>query len=169
MIATLIPWRHGPVMVVGWGVLLVVFAAVSGWAPAYIALIAVATGLALGSGMESGRVSARLTRAEQRATALAVVAERERISRDLHDILGHSLTAISIKSELARRLVEVESRPGPGADRRGGGDRPAGPRRRPRHRVGDPRGAGGQRGGRRALGAGGGGNRGSAAVRGARR
>jgi two-component system sensor histidine kinase DesK len=62
----------------------------------------------MGGGIEAGRISARLTRAEQRASALAVVAERERISRDLHDILGHSLTAISIKSELARRLVEAD-------------------------------------------------------------
>ena len=68
--------------------------------PAYIALIAVGVGLATGGGMESGRI-APLDRAEQRVSALAVAAERERIGRDLHDILGHSLTAISIKSALA--------------------------------------------------------------------
>ena len=39
---------------------------------------------------------------------LAVAAERERIGRDLHDILGHSLTAISIKSGLAARLVDQD-------------------------------------------------------------
>jgi two-component system sensor histidine kinase DesK len=39
---------------------------------------------------------------------LAVAAERERIGRDLHDILGHSLTAISIKSGLAARLAETD-------------------------------------------------------------
>ncbi len=36
----------------------------------------------------------------------AVVAERERIGRDLHDILGHSLTTIAVKAGLARRLIE---------------------------------------------------------------
>ena len=46
-------------------------------------------------------------RAERRVSTLAVSAERERISRDLHDILGHSLTAISIKSELAGRLIDA--------------------------------------------------------------
>lgn len=33
-------------------------------------------------------------------------AERERIARDLHDILGHTLSVIILKSELAARLVE---------------------------------------------------------------
>ena len=32
--------------------------------------------------------------------------ERLRFSRDLHDLLGHSLSVIALKSELARRLVE---------------------------------------------------------------
>ena len=32
--------------------------------------------------------------------------ERERIARDLHDLLGHTLTVIAIKSELANRLLE---------------------------------------------------------------
>lgn len=36
---------------------------------------------------------------------LAKVAERERIARDLHDVLGHTLSLITLKSELARKLV----------------------------------------------------------------
>ena len=60
--------------------------------------------------IEAGRIGDRLHRAEQRVSALAVAAERERIGRDLHDILGHSLTAISIKSELAARLVDRDPR-----------------------------------------------------------
>lgn len=40
--------------------------------------------------------------------ALAVVAERERVARDVHDVLGHSLTAISVKAELASRMLEVD-------------------------------------------------------------
>lgn len=39
---------------------------------------------------------------------LALVAERERVARDVHDVLGHSLTALSIKAELASRLIEVD-------------------------------------------------------------
>jgi two-component system sensor histidine kinase DesK len=37
---------------------------------------------------------------------LAATAERERIGRDLHDLLGHTLSLVAVKSELARRLLE---------------------------------------------------------------
>ena len=37
---------------------------------------------------------------------LAAVAERERIGRDLHDLLGHTLSLVALKSDLAARLVE---------------------------------------------------------------
>ena len=39
---------------------------------------------------------------------LALAEERSRFARDLHDILGHSLTVITVKAELASRLVEVD-------------------------------------------------------------
>jgi two-component system, NarL family, sensor histidine kinase DesK len=39
---------------------------------------------------------------------LAKVAERERIARDMHDVLGHTLSLITLKSELARKLVDRE-------------------------------------------------------------
>lgn len=39
---------------------------------------------------------------------LAAIAERERIARDLHDILGHSLSSIALKSELASKLNHAE-------------------------------------------------------------
>lgn len=38
----------------------------------------------------------------------AMVTERERVARDVHDVLGHSLTALSVKAELAARLVDVD-------------------------------------------------------------
>lgn len=38
----------------------------------------------------------------------AVVAERERLARDVHDVLGHSLTVLTVKSELAERLVDLD-------------------------------------------------------------
>ena len=37
---------------------------------------------------------------------LAKVAERERIARDMHDLLGHTLSLITLKAELARKLVD---------------------------------------------------------------
>lgn len=39
---------------------------------------------------------------------LASEAERNRIARDLHDLLGHSLTAITVKAGLARRLAAAD-------------------------------------------------------------
>lgn len=38
----------------------------------------------------------------------AVEAERERFARDLHDLLGHSLSVIAIKAELAGRLLKLD-------------------------------------------------------------
>lgn len=39
---------------------------------------------------------------------LNLVAERERVARDVHDVLGHSLTVITMKSQLAERLVDAD-------------------------------------------------------------
>jgi len=109
VIVSLIPWRTARWLLLGWNVALGVLALAT-WnvAPAVIAAIGMFIGVATGLGIESGRMRGRLDRAEQRVSTLAVAAERERIARDLHDILGHSLTAISIKSGLAARLAEVD-------------------------------------------------------------
>jgi two-component system, NarL family, sensor histidine kinase DesK len=48
---------------------------------------------------------ANLRLAREEIDALARIAERERIARDLHDLLGHSLSIIALKSELADRLL----------------------------------------------------------------
>ena len=47
--------------------------------------------------------------AEQENASLAVENERSRFARDLHDILGHSLTVITVKAELAQRLLDQDS------------------------------------------------------------
>lgn len=36
---------------------------------------------------------------------LATIAERERIARDMHDLLGHSLSSLALKAELAEKLL----------------------------------------------------------------
>lgn len=63
--------------------------------------VAVATGLVRVS-IEQGE------RYTQVRDQLAVVDERERVARDVHDVLGHSLTVVTLKAELAERLVDLD-------------------------------------------------------------
>jgi two-component system sensor histidine kinase DesK len=51
------------------------------------------------------RLTNKLLAAQAESEHLAKVAERERIARDLHDLLGHTLSVIVLKSELASRLA----------------------------------------------------------------
>jgi two-component system sensor histidine kinase DesK len=53
------------------------------------------------------RRNLELVRVEQENASLAVENERTRLARDLHDILGHSLTVITVKAELAQRLMDT--------------------------------------------------------------
>lgn len=54
---------------------------------------------------EVSRGHARLRASQDEAQRLARTAERERIARDLHDVLGHTLSVITLKAELAAKLV----------------------------------------------------------------
>jgi two-component system sensor histidine kinase DesK len=60
--------------------------------------------------------NAQLAQAREQLVDLAVTQERERLGRDVHDILGHSLTVITVKTELAGRMLETLP-PGPATDR----------------------------------------------------
>jgi two-component system sensor histidine kinase DesK len=53
-----------------------------------------------------GRTNAKLRLAREEIEHLAKLAERERIARDLHDVLGHTLSLVILKSELASKLGE---------------------------------------------------------------
>jgi two-component system, NarL family, sensor histidine kinase DesK len=55
---------------------------------------------------ELRRKDAALLEARQATEHMAVVAERERIARDLHDLLGHTLSVVVLKAELASKLAE---------------------------------------------------------------
>lgn len=80
-----------------------------GW-PWFIPLILVGVCTSSGFGAMAGRISAiknttqRLSQDEVRR--LAATAERERIGRDLHDLLGHTLSLITLKLELSRKLFD---------------------------------------------------------------
>ena len=47
-----------------------------------------------------------LKQSQQEIKQIAETAERERISRDLHDILGHSLSVITLRAELASKMID---------------------------------------------------------------
>ncbi|GAA5035567.1 sensor histidine kinase [Terrabacter aeriphilus] len=53
-------------------------------------------------------VSDRGEEYERLSRDLAIVEERERVARDVHDVLGHSLTVVTVKAELAERLVDLD-------------------------------------------------------------
>ncbi len=76
----------------------------TGFAP-LVTGVAGATLIGLGQIARSNRA---LVVANDEIARLAVVEERARFGRDLHDVLGHSLTVVTVKSELARRLVKLD-------------------------------------------------------------
>ena len=78
--------------------------------PFTIALLLLVRGLGLDMiGLaRMGRAIRELYTARRELARLAVAEERLRVARDLHDLLGHTLSMIALKSELARRLVEQD-------------------------------------------------------------
>lgn len=79
------------------------------YAIAYSAMAVVISTLVLGGvlvGRARLRRNAELRLTQDEVARLAAMAERERIGRDLHDLLGHTLSLVAIKSELAGRLVD---------------------------------------------------------------
>ena len=55
---------------------------------------------------EMRRKDRALIKAHEVAEHMATIAERERIARDLHDLLGHTLSIIVLKSELAAKVAD---------------------------------------------------------------
>ena len=103
-----------PVFAIGTSVLVVLVQFGIGAATAFahgalLAPIVTAVGAAglIGLGLIS-RSTVNLRVANDEIARLAVVEERARFGRDLHDVLGHTLTVVTVKSELARRLVTID-------------------------------------------------------------
>ncbi|GAA2206026.1 histidine kinase [Nonomuraea monospora] len=68
------------------------------------------TGLVVYSLLRLAGLAKELQAARESLARSAVVAERLRAARDLHDLLGHNLAAILLKCELARRLPPDRAR-----------------------------------------------------------
>lgn len=63
---------------------------------------------ALGTTFRQWEAALRLDEARRAAADLATTRERLRLAEDLHDILGHALEVVSLKSELAVRLSDLD-------------------------------------------------------------
>ena len=73
--------------------------------PGHAILLAVAlAGLGMMAVRQLGAVNADLHATKAELAELAVAAERERLARELHDLLGRTLSLIAVKAELAGRL-----------------------------------------------------------------
>jgi len=76
------------------------------WLPGvFVSLIIGAANIHFG---ERERHNAELRRSQAEVRRLARLAERERIARDLHDVLGHTLSLITVKSALAEKLLSSD-------------------------------------------------------------
>lgn len=75
----------------------------------FVAIVTVVIGVAAFSAnhfqVERERKRAELKLSQDEVRRIAAFAERERIGRDLHDLLGHTLSMIALKSELAGKLA----------------------------------------------------------------
>jgi two-component system, NarL family, sensor histidine kinase DesK len=71
-------------------------------------LTIVTIGVLLASLGHHSRTIRELQAAREEIARLAVFEERLRISRDLHDLLGHTLSLVALKSELAAKLLRAD-------------------------------------------------------------
>lgn len=78
----------------------------SPWSWAFCVFIAVAVGAGNLVAAQRMRSNKRLDLAHEQIAHLAKLAERERIARDLHDVLGHTLSLVVLKSELAGKIID---------------------------------------------------------------
>lgn len=102
-----------PRRVVAWMLLLMAAYAVEwrvlGWPLIYL-ISTVMVGLAVGlmniSFARKAAADAALMLSHEEVRRLAALAERERIGRDLHDLLGHTLSLVALKTDLAGKLLD---------------------------------------------------------------
>ena len=78
--------------------------------PWYVFLILIGVCTSTGVSALAGRITwdknLKLRLSHDQIRQLAATAERERIGRDLHDLLGHTLSLITLKLELSRKLLD---------------------------------------------------------------
>jgi len=93
-------------------VLIIAYCGMAAWLgfPVFVPVVTAIVSVAVFSGnyfqSETVRKRAELKLSHEEVRRLAALAERERIGRDLHDLLGHTLSLVALKSDLAGRLIE---------------------------------------------------------------
>jgi two-component system sensor histidine kinase DesK len=104
--------RQARVALVSVALILLLFVALCRWLDLspVVDAVTLIVGMAVAAGnhiqQQQVRRQAILRLSQIEVENLARLAERERIGRDLHDLLGHTLSVIALKSDLARRLSE---------------------------------------------------------------
>lgn len=103
--------RHSPVAIVGVSLAGSGLLVAGGWAvgtAAWLAFTSILSGMGTYGVFRLADTVAELARTRKELANSAVAAERLRFSRDLHDLLGHSLSVIVVKAEAVRRLAEAD-------------------------------------------------------------
>jgi two-component system sensor histidine kinase DesK len=75
------------------------------WAEGFVVLLAGAASSAFAALVDT---VAELRRTRQELARVAVAEERERFARDLHDLLGHTLSVMVVKAQAVRRLAATD-------------------------------------------------------------
>jgi two-component system, NarL family, sensor histidine kinase DesK len=107
-------WRHiGIVVVADVAVVFVLLHLIGqtsqlGSALGFTAAVSVFMAFGVGTAYRQWEGALKLEEARRDAADLAATRERLRLAEDLHDILGHALEVVSLKSELAVRLSDLD-------------------------------------------------------------
>ena len=105
-----LPRRAGLVGAATCVVVAAALAQLPGWSPmADVAFSVALASIAMWGVTGMLQRNVELAQAQATIAELAVQNERTRFARDLHDILGHSLTVLTVKAELAGRLVSLDA------------------------------------------------------------
>jgi len=109
MAVFLLPARLGWAVAVAAVVASLAVPAMRGWQPdGSLAFQILVSALAAFGVTQLIQRNMQLAAARNELTRLALADERNRFARDLHDILGHSLTVVAVKAELAGRLASLD-------------------------------------------------------------
>jgi two-component system sensor histidine kinase DesK len=103
------PTRYALLTFAAIGVAVLAFAGLRGLPPTDWAFTLFFGALVGFSSLASARIEAQnreLATSREEVRRLATAAERERIARDLHDVLGHTLTVVAVKADLAGKLLD---------------------------------------------------------------